>query len=100
MVQSVQQCKKQRRLPFLYDAMHEKHSTGAGVRGSAREIAGACSTCNKTRGARMSIILHDLAMPAVAGAIDTNLSEEMAWFGRAEPRGELHKTPELLWIYT
>lgn len=48
----------------------------------------------------MSIILQSLAKPAIAEAIDASMTEEMAWFGRALPRGELHKTPELLWIYT
>ena len=48
----------------------------------------------------MSIILQSLTMPALLEAIEANLGEEMAWFGRALPRGELHKTPELLWIYT
>ena len=48
----------------------------------------------------MSIILESLAMPAIAEAIEASMSEEMAWFGRAMPQGELHKTTELLWIYT
>ena len=44
------------------------------------------------------MILRDLAMPRLADAIEANLADEMAWFGRAHPQGELHKTPELLWI--
>src|SRR6266849_9095209 len=48
----------------------------------------------------MSIILESLAMPAIADAIENNLIEEMACFGRALPQGELHKTPELLSFYT
>jgi len=39
-------------------------------------------------------------MPRLAEAIEANLAEEMTWFGRAHPQGELHKTPELLWITT
>jgi GNAT superfamily N-acetyltransferase len=48
----------------------------------------------------MSIILEQLATPALIDAIENNLIEEMAWFGRALPQAELHKTPELLSFYT
>jgi GNAT superfamily N-acetyltransferase len=33
-------------------------------------------------------------------AIEKNFTEEVAWFGRALPQAELHKTPELLTLYT
>jgi ribosomal protein S18 acetylase RimI-like enzyme len=48
----------------------------------------------------VSIILQHLASPAIEEAIEANFNEEMACFGRGLPQGELHKTPELLWIYT
>jgi GNAT superfamily N-acetyltransferase len=48
----------------------------------------------------MSMILEQLAAPALIEAIESNLIEEMAWFGRALPQAELHKTPELLSFYT
>ena len=48
----------------------------------------------------MSIIVEQLATPALIEAIENNLIEEMAWFGRALPQAELHKTPELLSFYT
>jgi GNAT superfamily N-acetyltransferase len=48
----------------------------------------------------MSMILEQLAVPALVVAIENNLIEEMAWFGRALPQAELHKTPELLSFYT
>jgi ribosomal protein S18 acetylase RimI-like enzyme len=48
----------------------------------------------------MSVILQNLASPEIEEAIEANLCEEMAYFGRGLPQGELHKTPELLWIYT
>lgn len=48
----------------------------------------------------MSIILQHLATPAIEEAIEANFNEEMACFGRGLPQGELHNTPELLWIYT
>ncbi len=48
----------------------------------------------------MSTMLESLAMPAIAEAIEATLNEEMAWFGRALPQGELHKTPEVYWMYT
>ncbi len=48
----------------------------------------------------MSMILEQLATPALIEAIEENFTEEMAWFGRALPRAELHKTPELLTFYT
>jgi GNAT superfamily N-acetyltransferase len=46
------------------------------------------------------MILQELAAPALIEAIEQNFSEEMAWFGRTLPQGELHKTPELLTLYT
>jgi GNAT superfamily N-acetyltransferase len=45
-------------------------------------------------------MLQDLTLPALAPAIEANLNEEMLSFGRSRKRWELHKTPELLWIYT
>jgi GNAT superfamily N-acetyltransferase len=48
----------------------------------------------------MSMILQQLTGPALIEAIENNLVEEMAWFGRALPQAELHKTPELLSFYT
>ncbi len=48
----------------------------------------------------MNVILQNLETPEIEEAIEANLSEEMTYFGRALPEGELHKTPELLWIYT
>ena len=48
----------------------------------------------------MSMILEQLATPALIEAIENNLIEEMAWFGRALPQAELHKTPQLLTFYT
>lgn len=48
----------------------------------------------------MSIILQQLTDPALVEAIEKNFAEEMAWFGRALPQAELHKTPELLTFYT
>src|SRR2546421_12950138 len=48
----------------------------------------------------MSTMLESRAMPAIAEAIEATLNEEMAWFGRALPQGELHKTPQVYWMYT
>jgi GNAT superfamily N-acetyltransferase len=48
----------------------------------------------------MSMILQQLAAPALIEAIEQNFTEEMAWFGRALPQAELHKTPEVLTVYT
>ena len=48
----------------------------------------------------MSMILRELAAPVLVEAIEENFTEEMAWFGRALPQAELHKTPELLMLYT
>jgi GNAT superfamily N-acetyltransferase len=48
----------------------------------------------------MSLILQQLAGPALIEAIEKNFAEEVAWFGRALPQAELHKTPELLTLYT
>jgi len=39
-------------------------------------------------------------MPALAIAIEANFNEEALWIGRANKQWELHKTPELYWIYT
>ncbi len=46
------------------------------------------------------MILQDVTLPALALAIEANLNEEMLSFGRARKRWEMHKTPELLWLYT
>lgn len=46
------------------------------------------------------MILEQLSAPTLVEAIENNLIEEMAWFGRALPQAELHKTPELLSFYT
>src|SRR5215471_5476345 len=81
------QCQGHCRLPFLYDAMHEKYLTFAGIRGSTRKTG-------------MSMILESLASPALEAAIEANFNEEMIYFGRGVSQGELHKTPELLWIFT
>ena len=48
----------------------------------------------------MSNILQNLASPTLEEAIEANFNEEMAHLGYGLPQGELHKTPELLWIYT
>ena len=48
----------------------------------------------------MSIVLQSLASPAIEEAIEANFNEEMAHLGYGLQQGELHKTPELLWIYT
>jgi len=48
----------------------------------------------------MSIILKNLTSPTIEEAIEANFNEEMAHLGYGLPQGELHKTPELLWIYT
>jgi ribosomal protein S18 acetylase RimI-like enzyme len=67
--------------------MHEKYFTDAGIQ-------------NRTRKTDMSIILQNLASPAIEEAIEANFTEEMANLGYGLPDGELHKTPELLWIFT
>ncbi len=48
----------------------------------------------------MSIILQNLTSPIIEKSIEANLTEEMAHLGYGLAYGELHKTPELLWIYT
>ncbi len=48
----------------------------------------------------MSIILQTLKSPSIEEAIEGNFTEEMAHLGYGLADGELHKTPELLWIYT
>ena len=67
--------------------MHEKYFTVACVQSRIRKID-------------MSIILQNLASPTIEEAIEANFNEEMAHLGYGLPQGELHKTPELLWIYT
>src|SRR5438105_2647629 len=67
--------------------MHEKYFTVAGLQ-------------SRTRKTDMSIILQNLASPTIEEAIEANFTEEMAHLGYGLPEGELHKTPELLWIYT
>src|SRR2546421_4409532 len=66
--------------------MHEKYFTVAGIQ-------------SRTRKTDMSIILQNLARPTIEEAIEANFNEEMAHLGYGLPQGELHKTPELLWIY-
>jgi GNAT superfamily N-acetyltransferase len=46
------------------------------------------------------MMLQDLTLPALALAIEANLNEEMLSFGRSCKRWEMHKTPEIFWIYT
>src|SRR5579862_1754000 len=46
------------------------------------------------------MILQDLAMPSLAIAMEANFNEEAAWIGRSHKHWELHKTPELYWLYT
>ena len=48
----------------------------------------------------MSIILQNLTSPILEKSIEANFTEEMAHLGYGLADGELHKTPELLWIYT
>jgi GNAT superfamily N-acetyltransferase len=48
----------------------------------------------------MSITLQSLASPAIEEAIEANFNEEMVHLSYGLPQGELHKTPELLWMYT
>jgi GNAT superfamily N-acetyltransferase len=67
--------------------VHEKYLAIAGIQNRARKTV-------------MSMILQSLASPAIEEAIEANFSEEMARLGYGLPEGELHKTPELLWIYT
>jgi ribosomal protein S18 acetylase RimI-like enzyme len=67
--------------------MHEKYPADTSSRG-------------RTRKTEMSIILQQLASPAIEEAIESNFNEEMARLGYGLPEGEQHKTPELLWIYT
>src|SRR5438477_9590093 len=67
--------------------MHEKYFTVASIQSRARKTD-------------MSIILQNLARPTIEEAIEANFNEEMAHLGYGLPQGELHKTPELLWIYT
>jgi ribosomal protein S18 acetylase RimI-like enzyme len=46
------------------------------------------------------MILQDLTMPALAIAMEANFNEEALCFGRSRLQWELHKTPELYWMYT
>src|SRR5579864_513889 len=46
------------------------------------------------------MILQELTMPALALAIEANFNEEALCIGRAYKYWELHKTPELYWLYT
>jgi ribosomal protein S18 acetylase RimI-like enzyme len=48
----------------------------------------------------MNQILQDLSEQAVIAAIEANLAEEMASFGRYLPGAELHEDPEMQWIIT
>lgn len=46
------------------------------------------------------MILQDLTMPALAIAMEANFNEETLCFGRSRRQWELHKTPELYWMYS
>ncbi len=48
----------------------------------------------------MNEILEDMSEQAVIAAIEANLAEEMASFGRYLPGAELHEDAELQWIIT
>ena len=48
----------------------------------------------------MNQILQDMSEQAVIAAIEANLAEEMASFGRYLPGAELHEDPEMQWIIT
>ncbi len=48
----------------------------------------------------MSTTLQTLTSPTIEEAIEANFTEEIAHLGYGLAEGELHKTPELLWIYT
>ena len=67
--------------------MHEKHFTVTGIQNRTREID-------------MSDILQTLKSPPLEAAIEANFSAEMANLSYGLPQGELHKTSELLWMYT
>jgi GNAT superfamily N-acetyltransferase len=67
--------------------MHEKYFTIAGIQ-------------SRTRKTDMSNILQNLASPTIEEAIEANFNEEMAHLAYGFPQGEVHKTSELLWIYT
>lgn len=41
-----------------------------------------------------------MTMPALALAIEANFNEEALWIGRSYKEWEIHKTPELSWLYT
>ncbi len=48
----------------------------------------------------MSDILQNLINPTLAVAIEANFNEEMAQLSYGFPQGELHRTSELIWMYT
>jgi ribosomal protein S18 acetylase RimI-like enzyme len=48
----------------------------------------------------MSDILQTLNIPPLKIAIEANFNAEMANLSNGLPKGELHKTSELLWMYT
>src|SRR5437868_6704275 len=48
----------------------------------------------------MQDILSDVSETVVIPAVEANLREEMACFGRYLPGGELHEDPEMQWIIT
>src|SRR5215471_2022755 len=52
------------------------------------------------RSTGISMILQNLASPAIEEAIEANLTEELVSLGRGLPEAELHKTPELVWFFT
>ena len=48
----------------------------------------------------MDEILQKLSTPAIIAAIEANLAEEMATFGRYFPGAELHEGEEVRWFST
>lgn len=58
------------------------------------------STMLIRRPGNKALILQNLTMPALALAIEANFNEEALWIGRSYNAWELHKTPELYWLYT
>lgn len=48
----------------------------------------------------MNIILQSLTSPTIEEAIEANFNEEFAHLSNGRPEGELHETPEFMWMYT
>ncbi len=48
----------------------------------------------------MSDILEDITSPALAAAVEANMAEEMAVFGRYLPGAEMHEDQEITWFIT